>query len=197
MSTEGRKSYTRPVTGEEERKLIKIASVAIASAITFMVVLALLIHFEHISLAPKDVKAESLRGFASRAEYAIRFQVLLVFNLLFNIFFTIYGRITTKAYNPLAEETEQHVELFKRILANSFEQTVLSVFTQLAFVSFAEPETVLKFIPYINIVQFVGRIAFFAGYPMHRAFGFNCTFTPTIILNVYNLYKFGSFIGLY
>lgn len=197
MSTEGKNKYSRPLSATEEEKIMKVGGVLVASAMTFMIGLGLLVHFDHVNLAPKEMKVEALKGFAGRAEYALRYQTLLVFWLFVNVILTIYGRVTTKALNPLDERTEQNVEMFKRILTNSFEQIVLSVFAQMTFVSFAEPETILKFIPFINIVQFVGRVSFMAGYPLYRAFGFNCSFVPTIVLIFYNLYSFGSFIGLY
>lgn len=196
-NTEGRNKYNRPISASEEKNIIKIGGVLVSSALIFMVGLALLVHYEHVSLAPKEMKVETLKSFANRIEYALRYQTLLVFWLLVNVLITIYGRLTTKALNPLDENTEQGVEVFKRILTNSFEQIIISVFAQLTFVSFAEPLTILKFIPYINIVQFIGRVAFLAGYPWYRAFGFNCTAVPNIVLIFYNLYSFGSFIGLY
>lgn len=198
MSTDERsKAYNRPLTAEDRRRVIKVGFILSASALVFMVGLVLLIEYELLSLAPKNMRAETLKGFASRVEYALRYQTLLVFWLLFNVMFTIYGRLTTMALNPLDEKTEQRVQLFKNVLTNSFESIVISVFSQLIFVSFAEPATILQYIPYVNIVQFVGRVAFFAGYPLQRAFGYQCTALPNLVLNIYNLYKFGSFVGIY
>lgn len=196
-NTEGRNKYNRPLSVSEQKKMIKTGAVLVSAAMIFMVGLALLVHYELVSLAPKEMKVETLKSFANRIEYALRYQTLLVFWLLVNVLITIYGRFTTRALNPLDETTEQEVEVFKRILTNSFEQIIISVLAQLTFVSFAEPLTILKFIPYINIVQFVGRVAFLAGYPLYRAFGFNCTAVPNIVLVCYNLYSLGSFIGLY
>lgn len=196
-NTEGRNKYNRPLSVSEQKKMIKTGAVLVSAAMIFMVGLALLVHYELVSLAPKEMKVETLKSFANRIEYALRYQTLLVFWLLVNVLITIYGRFTTRALNPLDETTEQEVEVFKRILTNSFEQIIISVLAQLTFVSFAEPLTVLKFIPYINIVQFVGRVAFLAGYPLYRGFGFNCNAVPNIVLVCYNLYSLGSFIGLY
>lgn len=197
MSTEGKTRYNRPLTTFDEKKMKKVGGVLVVSALIFMVGLGLLVHYDHLVLAPKGVGVEALKVFAGRAEYALRYQTLLVFWLLINVLLTIYGRLTTKAFNPLDERTEQNVELFKRILSNSFEQITISVFSQLTFVSFAEPVTILKFIPLINIVQFVGRVSFMAGYPNYRAFGFFCTFVPNIVMILYNLFSLGSFVGLY
>lgn len=198
MSTEdNRKSYNRPMTADDRRQFMKVGAVLATAALIFQVGLYLLVNFETVNLYPKQMTAENLKGFSSRIEYALRYQTLLIFWLLFNVFATIYGRLTTKAINPLDEKTEERVQIFKNVLTNSFESVVISVFSQLIFVSFAEPMTVLKMIPLINIVQFVGRVAFFAGYPMQRAFGFNCTVLPNVILNCYNLYRLGSFVGFY
>lgn len=185
------------MSAEESKRIMKTAIVLVVSALIFMVGLALLQGYDVLKLHPAHTTPESLKGFAARVEYALRYQTLLVFWLLFNIYATIYGRITTKALNPLEERTEQRVQLFKNILTNSFESVAVSVFSQLIFVSFAEPSRILHVIPYVNIVQFIGRVAFFAGYPYKRAFGFQCTILPNTILAIYNLYKFGSFIGIY
>lgn len=197
MSEDNRKSYNRPLSAEDRSRVFKTGAVMSAAAVTFQVGLYLLVLFDVLKLHPKQMKEETLKGFSSRVEYALRYQTLLVFWLLFNVIVTIYGRVVTKALNPLDDSTEAKVQIFKNVLTNSFESVVISVFSQLIFVSFAEPITVLKLIPLINIVQFVGRVTFFAGYPLKRAFGFNCTALPNIIMNVYNMYKLGSFLGLY
>ena len=121
----------------------------------------------------------------------------MYFWLVFNIQAVIYARITKKAFNPLVDSTEKHVQQYKNILTNSFEQIVISSFLQLAFVSFADHSYTWKLIPAINIVQFVGRIAFFLGYPYYRTFGMSLTTTPNIVLAIYNMYKLGAYLSLY
>lgn len=190
-------SYKRPLSEDDIKRVMKIGLILSLSAIVFMLGFAVLVHYDAVKLYPETTKVESLKGFASRVEYALRYQTLLVFWLTFNILATIYGRITTKALNPLDEKTEEKVQLFKNILTNSFESIVVSIFSQLIFVSFAEPAVILKFIPLINIVTFIGRVAFFAGYPLKRAFGYHCTLVPNTILTIYNMVKLGSFLGIY
>jgi len=156
-----------------------------------------LVTHDKIQLYPNTIKLESLKGFNSRAEFALRYQTLLYAWLIFNIHYVIYQRFTKKALNPLVDSTEKHVQMSKNILTNSFEQIVLSSFLQLTFVSFAEHIHTLKLIPLINIVQFLGRIAFFAGYPFYRTFGHSLTLTPNLILMSYNMYRLGSYLNLY
>lgn len=189
--------YNEPLTKEGRQRVIKVGFVLSASALLFMLGLALLVYKDFVRFYPSNMRAETLKGFASRMEYALRYQTLLVFWLMFNILITIYGRLTTKALNPLDETTEDNVQLLKNVLTNSFESVVVSVFSQLIFISFAEPELILTTIPLINIIQFIGRVAFFAGYPLHRAFGYQCTIIPNLILNIYNMYRLGSFVGIY
>lgn len=150
-----------------------------------------------IRLYPNSIRVESLKGFNSRAEYALRYQTLLFAWLVFNWNSVVYVRLTKKALNPLIDSTEKHVQSQKNILANSFEQIVLSVFLQLAFASFADPAFVMKIIPAINIAQFIGRIAFFLGYPWYRTFGVTMTMLPNLFLVSYNLFKLGSYLSLY
>lgn len=196
-SHDKRTVYNRPLSIEEEKKVFKVGAVLATSSLIFMIGFALLVHYDIVRLHPSNTTAETIHGYAGRVEFTLRYQTLLVFWLVFNTLATIYGRITTKAFNPLEEKSEQRVQLFKNVLTNSFESVITSVFSQLIFVSFATPPTILKVIPLVNIIQFVGRVTFFAGYPLKRAFGFCTTFVPTIWLTAYNVYKFGSFLGAY
>lgn len=198
MSEEGRKSGLQRQSSEERfEAVLKVGLVLAVSSLIFMTGFYLLVFYDVIQLYPKGWNEDLIKGFALKAEYTLRYQTLLMFWLLFSIFATIYGRIASKAINPLEERTEGRVAMFKSTLTNSFEQIFLSVVTQLIFVSFADSVMVLKYIPLVNVVQFIGRIAFFAGYPMKRSFGFLCTVLPTIVLNFYNVFKLGSFVGLY
>lgn len=177
--------------------MFKVGMILMGSATIFMIGFFALTHYDITRLHPKSTTPEKLQGFASRVEYALRYQSLLVFWLVFNILATIFVRLSTLAINPLDETTEHRAQMMKFILTNSFESIVVSIFSQLIFVSYAEPVTVLKYIPLINIIQFVGRVAFLAGYPLRRAFGYHCTSLPTLVLTVYNLYKLGSFLEVY
>lgn len=192
-----KKNYNRPLGAEEEKRVIKNGSILFVSSLIFMGALTALVHFDAIKLYPSSMNTEMVKGYAGRIEYTFRYQTLLAIWLMFNILATIQVRLSNMAINPLDEKSEQRVHMVKNILTNSFEQIVLSVLAQLIFVSFAAPECILKVIPLVNVIQFVGRIAFFAGYPFKRSFGFTCTMLPTMALVVYDAYKFVSFLGLY
>lgn len=189
--------YDKPIVGEDLAKYTKLASIATVSAILFLVGVYMLIQQDYLKLHPKNISPETFKGYASKAEYALRYQVLLITWLVINVLLVIYVRLTRKAINPLTEATEHAALGAKYILTNSFEQIFISLFAQLIFISFADNTTVLKFIPAINIVQFIGRVSFFAGYPIYRAFGFDLTVFPNIVLVLYNLYRFGNFVNLY
>lgn len=186
----------RPIKGSELARIIRIAFYVFVLATGLIGGLIYYISQDKIQLHPKNLTAEQLKSFGARVEYALRYQTLLFAWLTFNIFAVIYGRLTKKALNPL-ETTEKHVQSLKNILTNSFEQVVLSAFLQLIFVSFAPHNLVLKFIPAVNIVMFVGRVAFFLGYPLYRTFGFTLSLHTNTILAGYNLYQLGAYAGLY
>lgn len=194
MSTENANIFNRPMTKAEEKEVVKTGAILVVSSLLFMSVFALLVHFETIRLYPSTMNVDMVKGYAGRVEFTLRYQTLLVSWLLFAILNTIYGRLTNMAINPLDETKEPIVQSRKNILTNSLEQIVLSLFSQLIFVSFASPEAILKVIPLVNIIQFVGRITFQIGYPLKRAFGFQCSQLPTIFLVLYNLYKFFAFL---
>lgn len=146
---------------------------------------------------PSTIKEGALKGFNARAEFALRYQTLLYAWLVFNIMAVIYVRVTKKALNPLVDSTEKHAQEMKNILTNSYEQIVVSSIAQLIFVSFAGETYTMKLIPAINFVQFIGRMTFFAGYPYYRTFGMMCTLFPNVALICYNLFKLGSYLGVY
>ena len=197
MSSHDKRGNARALDDDEIRKIMRNGTILAVSAILFMGVMTLLVHTEAIRLYPSNMSVEMVKGYAGRVEFTLRYQTLLVFWLSYMILHTIHGRMTKKALNPLIEATEQHVQMRKNILTNSLESIVISVFSQLIFVSFATPESILKVIPLINIIQFVGRIGFLLGYPLLRSFGFTCTLIPNLYLTVHNLFHFGSFVGLY
>lgn len=190
-------SQSKPLRKDELVRLRKIALIAFVLSNLFLYAVYYASVNDKIQLYPNSLKADSLKGFTSRAEFALRYQSLLLFWLQFNICAVIYVRLSTKALNPLVESTEKHALSIKNILTNSFEQILLSVIAQLAFVSFADPSLTLKLIPAINLVQFIGRVAFFVGYPMYRTFGFNLTLVPNLLLILYNLYRLGLYAQFY
>lgn len=181
----------------EIARIRNIATFAFVLSIAFLSGVYYVVMNDIVRLYPSSIREELLKGFNSRAEYALRYQTLLLAWLVFNVNSVIYVRLTRKALNPLIESTEKHAQMQKNILTNSFEQIVLSVFLQLAFASFADPSFAMRIIPAINVVQFIGRIAFFLGYPWYRTFGVSLTMSPNLFLVSYNLYKMGSYLGLY
>lgn len=190
-------SESRPMTSEEVKKVFKSGTILASSALAFMILMFVLVQQEIIRLHPSKVDEDSLASFGDRMQYTIRFQFLWVLWLLINIIGTIYVRLTTFSIDPLNSSTEGNVQAMKNILTNSLESFILSAFAQYVFVSFASPLTVLKYIPLVNIIQFVGRFAFTAGYPLKRAFGYQCTIITNLCLVLYDLYAFGSFLGMY
>lgn len=192
-----RTSAAKPIKGSELAKLARIATFAFLFS---LVIISGVIYFslnDKLKLYPNTIKVDSLKGFNSRAEYSLRYQTLLYLWLVFNVHSVIYVRITRKALNPLVDSTEKHAQMQKNILTNSFEQIILSSFLQLAFASWADPALVMKLIPAVNITQFIGRIAFFFGYPLYRTLGISLTMTPNLLMAGYNVYKLGSYVGLY
>lgn len=181
-------------------ELVRLYRIAMFAFLFSWVIIAGVVYFTQndvLRLYPRKFDVKSLTGFNSRFEYCLRYQTLLFFWLVFNVHTVIYARITKKALNPLVDSTEKHAQMQKNILTNSFEQIMISAFLQLAFASFADPESVLKFIPAVNVVQFIGRIAFYFGYPMYRTLGVSLTMTPNLLLLCFNVYRFGSFLGFY
>lgn len=76
------------------------------------------------------------------------------------------------------------------ILQNTFEQFILSAFAQFILISFLDEVWTLRTIPWINFLLLIGRITFYIGYPMYRAFGMFCGFIPTMGMICVAVYKF-------
>jgi hypothetical protein len=187
----------KPLTKMEMAKLVKVATAAFLFSWLLIGAVMYFCLNDTLRLYPKSIKLDSLKGFNSRVEFSLRHQVLLYLWLFFNVHSVIYVRLTRKAINPLVESTEKLAQQQKNILTNSFEQTMMSSFLQLMFCSFADPSLVMKLIPAVNLVQFLGRIAFFLGYPYYRTFGVSLTLTPNMLMMGFNLYHFGSYLGFY
>lgn len=193
-------SSARQLKGKDSKEMDKLKRIAgVAFVVTNLLIAGLyyLVMNDTLKLYPSTIKLESLKGFNSRAEFALRYQTLLYAWLVFNVYSVIYVRITKKALDPLVATTEKHAQKQKNILTNSFEQIIISSFLQLIFVSFAEHSYTLKLIPAVNLVQFIGRIAFFLGYPLYRTLGVTLTLTPNLLMLIFNLYKLGAYLGVY
>lgn len=191
---------TTAVRSPKGNELARLKRIALAAFLLSLTIIVGVIYFsvhEVIRLAPSSIRAETLKGFSARAEYALRYQTLLFGWLVFNVYAVIFTRLRRGALNPLVDSTEKHAQQMKNILTNSMEQIFLSSMLQLAFASFAEPTLFKNLVPAVNIVQFFGRIAFFFGYPYYRTLGYTLTSVPNTLMLGYNLYKFGSYLGLY
>lgn len=185
-------TYNRSTSGEQNKRQMKIAVLLSILGALLAICLAFLIYKDIISLHPKSMKPEALKSFVSKLEYTVRYQALLACWLLFAVFATMFGRAKNKALNPLELGTEGSIQSYKNILQNSLEQIVIAVLGQFAFISYAEPSTVLKFIPLINILLLIGRIAFFVGYPLKRGVGMGITTFINTALIIYVIYRLGS-----
>jgi len=81
------------------------------------------------------------------------------------------------------------MEINRRYLTNTLEQTVLATIGMLAL-SITVPLDYLNFVPALAILFVLGRICFWVGYhvnPYTRAFGLALTFIPTIGVYIYVL----------
>lgn len=197
---ESRSRTSATARAPKANELARLAKIATFALLFSWLIIGGVVYFalnDTMKLYPNTIKLDALRGFNSRAEYSLRYQTLLYLWLVFNVHAVMYTRLTKKALNPLVDSTEKHAQMQKNILANSFEQIVTSSFLQLAFASFADATLVMKLIPAVNVVQFLGRIAFFVGYPMYRTLGFSLTMTPNLLMLGYNLYRFGAYLNLY
>ena len=182
------------MTKEESKQVMKRASLMILASYFMVILFAWLTFAGHINLSGKT-KASQLTTYYQRLEFAIKYQAPAVGWLLFCCFYVIHKRVPTKAINPLAGFENVTFEANK-ILANSYEQFLLTFLSEIVSLSFVSEQTILKLIPFMSLSFLFGRITFFIGYPLYRGFGFNLSFAPTALLIFYNIFSFFRFVFL-
>ncbi|XP_033729169.1 uncharacterized protein LOC117318275 [Pecten maximus] len=143
-----------------------------------------------------------LETVSMRIIYCLRWQIWPVLLLTAGIMMVAYKRFFTSAIDPIEGRGEHLVDVHKRYVQNTLEQLVLHVSSSVLLASFISPES-MTIIP-IRVFLFVlGRVTFWYGYiksPIKRAFGFQMTFSPSVISLLYCAFCFcnsGPAFGLY
>ncbi|KAI1279040.1 hypothetical protein HDE_14117 [Halotydeus destructor] len=134
-------------------------------------------------------QAATLKNFSAKAEFTVRYWILPMVWIVLAIFNVGRGRGKHNALNPLTAN-EPLVQVQKNILTNSIEQTLFTFGVQLSMLPYLTADQVLKFIPLINVLFFVGRFLFAIGYPNYRSTGFGMTHFPTLFACMWTFYKF-------
>lgn len=133
---------------------------------------------------------DKMSGFGSKLEFTLRFLILPILWILVNDLLVMFARVLNlEALDPL-NDREDLVEVPNNILRNSMEQVILTTVTQLSLISYLSAAEVARVIPFLNITFLIGRIAYYAGYPRFRTYGFTMTFLPTAAAIAFVAYKF-------
>lgn len=140
----------------------------------------------------KSVDPKDLHSFESKLQFTAKYWILPLVWLITRWQAVVHKRIMSRAIDPLSGN-EYIVEEANKILNNSLEQFILSLFSQIILLAYITPEQTMTLIPLINGWHLVGRIAFWLGYPMYRTFGVMSTMTPTVISITFCLYRFLMF----
>lgn len=143
---------------------------------------------DFLILPPKPVYYP--QSFASKLEFTARYWIFGVVWILFSMTHVMMRRIYG-AMNPLAG-TEGIVVRANNILTNSLQQFFASTIVQVSVITYLSGDEIVRCIPIMNVMYFVGRAAYWFGYPKYRTFGFCVTFFPTIIVAAYTLFKFAT-----
>lgn len=179
---------------EEQRKEIRTSIIVgrpmVLSSFIFLGTTSFLVLLTDI-IPPLSGKTRvtDLVDFPSRLQFLCRFLVLHASWFLVNMLYVISFRFPTPAINPMAGNEHLTVAANK-IFANSIEQSLISIFTQLSLITFAEPSTIIRLIPLLNFYFVIGRVAFLLGYPRRRPFGFYVNAVPMLFVNAYTLFRF-------
>lgn len=131
-------------------------------------------------LAGEGIPNSSRETYATKLEFTVKYWLLPLIWFKVNIWLVIMKRIPSQAINPLSGH-ENIVEPVRNILSNTLEQMIGSLVMQCSLISFLSKDEVVKVIPIINVLFFLGRITFWLGYPRFRTFGFVMTDFPTTL----------------
>jgi len=142
------------------------------------------------------MKAQDLSDFASRLKFLFRFQTLNLFWLMFCMYWVISKRMGTPAVERVIEY-DHLTALAQRHFTNTIEQYLMSLLSQLILITYLDASNIIRYIPAINVLFFIGRFTFWIGYPKHRTFGFMINNFALLATVAYNLYKFGQLYKIF
>jgi len=128
--------------------------------------------------------------FSDRVFFTFEWFVLIAVWLAFSVAWVIRCNCkSTGGCDPTVQRSELSQEA-QRLLTNSIEQAVLTIVAQLALVPFITGEETIRLIPLINLAWFIGRIAFFYGYPQRRGIGFGLSYFASLAIIAYSFVLF-------
>jgi hypothetical protein len=163
----------------------RAAGIAILVGIIFVSVLTYLAYYGNLEVLRPKQKIY-LSTFSAKLEFTARYWPLGLLWLILNIHLIILRRVTTKAGNPMAGH-ENIVEQPVRIFTNSMEQFVMNAFAQVSLLPFLDVDQVVRVIPLMNALFFIGRLLFWIGYPKLRSTGFICGLLPVTMVTYFAL----------
>jgi hypothetical protein len=159
--------------------------VIIGILIAFVVIGLWLTFVPDLFTNPDDILAP-----IDRIGLGLRWAVILQLPLIVGILTVSQQRFWShKHADGSAPDIGSPMEINRRYLTNTLEQTVLATIGMLAL-SITVPVDCMTFVPALTILFVLGRICFWVGYrvnPYIRAFGLALTFVPTIGVYIYVL----------
>jgi len=155
----------------------------------------------YLDVLAGNVTGYDLATFADKLEFTSKYLTLPAIWLVWNIIYVEVRRVQVGAGLDVSATPEgpqvDNFNIGQRVLANSVEQVLVSVTTQLALTAIVDGYTLVRTIPILNFLWLVGRIFFFLGYPKHRCFGWPLTFYSVAAGSLYALYAFVRFFLFY
>lgn len=172
---------------------IGLLLIAIAASIFGLTLVCITMYFAYVGelsiLKAFGVEKdpESMKTFSDKLEFTIKYWIFGLIWLYFYIHVVIMKRITSGALVPNTT-VEYRVANAKSILTNSFEQMFVSLLAQSVAIVYLTPAQVINVIPLANILFYIGRIAFWLGYPKFRTLGVVVTGAPNSLLIWFSIY---------
>jgi len=163
-----------------------------AFATTLILTVLYLVEYDYVSLAGATDSGD-LAEYWQRIEFVFRQLTWGIVWLLFSLNYVVYKRFVTRSVSG----REKYIQAANHIFANSLEQFILTSVGQLIVASHLDSSQLVKIIPLVNIFFFIGRVAYFFGYPQNRDFVWIFTIAPTQLIIIFNAHKLIQSYGVY
>lgn len=148
---------------------------------------------DHISLI--NTNSTDFRDYQDKLQLVGKFQVLPATWLIVVVTLIVIKRMSSGAWNPM-NGFEYNVRSLKNVLANSIEQAVISLVTQLTLIAYFDSQLTARWIPLINTIYLISRVIYYIGYPQHRWLGFALWSQSLLIAHMYAVWSFVNDDGL-
>lgn len=153
------------------------ASIALMSFVVKTLLMAHRNELNILAMAGVKVDSQNITTYTDKLQFTAKYWTPAVLWFLFNIHLVIFARLTNGVIIPNTK-IEYLIANHRNILAQTVEQTVFAVFTQMAVLPYLSVGQMINIIPLLNCFFLAGRLVFWLGYPHYRSPGVGMSMYP-------------------